>query len=335
MRASPIGRGTHALACGGIAGAFSLFLAHINQGPTDLRQVLFAGRALLRGMDPYPLIGPAGAFPWGNAFYYPLPAALLIAPVAFLPEALAEALFMAGSVGLLAYGLERDGVHRLALLLAAPVGVAIQVAQWTMLLSAAALVPSLAFVWIAKPNFALPFLLSRTSRRALVSFGLGSALLCLVAVAIVPTWPAEWLRAVRGATHMRPPVLAPFVGPLLLVGLLRWKDPDIRLILATACIPQTAGLYNAVPILLAARNRGEVRWLVAWSWIAATAERLAMDRLAGESEYDVVCAISVLLLYLPAVWMVLRRAGRPSRATAEHIRPAALAADRPVVILAP
>lgn len=302
-----------ALAIGLATAAFSLFMAVVQPGPTDLAQVLYASRALLRGVDPYPLIGPGGPFHWAYPFYYPAPAALLVAPIAFLPTAVAEAVFVGLSIGLLAFALMQGGRHRLLLLLAAPVGMAIKVAQWSPLAAAAFTFPALAWLWAAKPNFAIPFLLSRPSKRAFLSFGIGALALSLVALWIAPAWPLEWFRAMRSAIEMRPPVLAPYVGPLLFVLLWRWRDPDARLLLLTACVPQSLWIYNAVPALLVAHTRDECWRMVAWSWLAAFAQQRAIDTLPGGGlRYDAACAIQAALFYLPAAWMVLRRRVTPA-----------------------
>ncbi len=310
----PLARDAARACAVGAAGAVvSLGIAWLRLGPTDLAQVLFAARALLRGLDPYPLVGPGRVFDWQYPLYYPAPAALVLTPIAFLPTALAQALFAGVSVGLLAFGLLRtSGRTRLPLLLAAPVILSVKFGQWGPLLTAAFLLPSLAWVWAAKPNFAIPFLLARPNRRSIAVFVAGGLVLGLVALAIAPAWPLEWWRAARSASYMRPPVLAPWVGPLILFALWRWRDPDARLLLAAACIPQTIWLYNAVPVLLVARTSEESWRLVAWSWAAALVQTQAIYGLPGVAlAYDGGTIAQAALFYLPAVWLVLRRDWSP------------------------
>src|SRR5262245_40297270 len=69
----------------------------------DFGQTWFAARAVLSGHDPYSLIGPGRAFEWPAPWFYPLPAALVAAPLAPLPEIRAMTLFAVISVGLFAW----------------------------------------------------------------------------------------------------------------------------------------------------------------------------------------------------------------------------------------
>lgn len=284
--------------------AYSLMFADRR---SDFDQLLYAGQQLLRGVDPYPLFGYHGG--WGAfPLFYPLPAVVLALPFSALPVIVARAAFMGVSFGLLAWGLLRSGRNLFPLLLAEPVYAAIANAQWTPILTAAYLIPSLAWVWAAKPNFALPFLLARPTRRMTLAFVAGAGVLLGITLALQPGWIAEWLAAVRHPAMIRPLLLSPFGGFLLAAALLRWRDRDARLLFGLACVPQTLWTYNALPVLLLARDRRQAWIMAGLSWAASAAQNVAIERVPGVMKYEAAVAATLVLFYLPAVWLVLCRA---------------------------
>ena len=78
----------------------------------DFDQLWFAAQALFRGADPYAAVLQArGRLTY--PLYYPLPAVVLVAPLALLPLGTARLAF-AGACGFLTgFGLSRLGSHRL------------------------------------------------------------------------------------------------------------------------------------------------------------------------------------------------------------------------------
>jgi hypothetical protein len=65
----------------------------------DLKVFLGAGRAVLRGQNPYPSPHAGALLAQGNAFVYPAPAALALVPLAVLPYALAAVIWTAVCLG--------------------------------------------------------------------------------------------------------------------------------------------------------------------------------------------------------------------------------------------
>lgn len=277
---------------------------------SDLEPLLAGARALLDGQNPYAAIRPGPGLPWGYPLYYPLPALVLVLPFALLPAVLAHVLFAGLSFGLLGYGILRTGRHRLPMLLSWPVLYAVAQSQWSPLLTAAYLLPWLALIWAAKPNFALPFLVARPTRRMLVAFGVGGVVLAAVSFALMPGWLAEWLAVAQHAVYIRPLLLAPFGGFLLALALLRWRDADARLLFGLACVPQTAWTYNGVPVYLLASTTAESWHLVLLGWLAGIGQTLlaywAQDQPVPV-RYEIAIAATLALFYLPALWLVLRR----------------------------
>jgi hypothetical protein len=177
--------------------------------------------------------------------------------------------------------------------------------QWSPLLVAAAVLPWLGFVWTAKPTIGGALFAGYPSRAA----SWGAVTMVLVSVLAWPTWPGEWLNAVRHAEHLRPLVARPG-GALLLLALFRWREPEARLLAALACVPQTAGLYESLPLFLIPRDKGEGYLLAALSYVPAFELWVLNPHAASgplESVIEAKWPLLFLSLYLPALVMVLRR----------------------------
>lgn len=276
---------------------------------SDFAQVWFSARALLHGHDPYSLVGPGRAFEWPANLYYPLPAALIATPVAALTRVTAEASFVGVSAAALAWVFTRFGITGL-LMLASPAAVmALQVGQWSPLLTAAVFVPSLRGLYAAKPTVGFALWCVRPTRGAII----GGGLLVVATLLLQPAWPLEWIRALRttnvlgnGRVPYTPPALHG-VGPAIVLSLLRWRRPEARLLFTLSLIPQSPILYETLPLLLVGKHWGEVTWMVAAGWISLLAVFLMGNAFPTVANSQVSGQAILLLLYLPAVLMVLRR----------------------------
>jgi hypothetical protein len=76
-----------------------------------------------------------------------------------------------------------------------------------------------------------------------------------LSIAVMPGWPLQWREALS-ANIASVPALLPG-GFLLLLGLVHWRSPEARLLAALACVPQTIGYYEMLPLFLIPRRRGE------------------------------------------------------------------------------
>src|SRR6185312_6391081 len=93
-----------AVGCGVLAyAAFRRTPDHV----ADFDQLWYGARALLGGRDPYAEVGPGRAFDFPWPLYYPLPALLLVVPLAGMPLLVARAVFVALGAGVVAYALTR------------------------------------------------------------------------------------------------------------------------------------------------------------------------------------------------------------------------------------
>lgn len=298
-----------------IAAAIGLFAAIISWiathragfGTPDFHWWYVGARALLDGRNPYAAVPEA----IGSEFrlFHPLPAVLLTVPLAGLPPDWALSIFSAICSAVLAFAVTRTSYELLPLFLSASFAHAAIMGQWSLILTAAFLIPWLAFVGAAKPNVGIAMIASSLSWRAAAAM-LTFALLSLIAM---PTWPREWIAQLPNSPYHFSPLRAPG-GFLLLLALLRWRRPEARLVMAMAIVPQSPFVYEALPLFLVARNRFEVYALVIGSDLALGAYALA-DRAAVAAFFRMNSLAMLITMYLPTLVLVLRR---PNEGTVPH-----------------
>lgn len=293
-----------AVAIGGFAAAISWLATHRpGFGIPDFHSWWLAARALVDGLDPYAVVPQEVGF----GFFYPLPAAVLTIPLAYVRPDIALALFSAVSTALLAWAVTRDSYDRLPLFLSASFAHAAVMGQWSLLLTAAILIPRLGITAAAKPNLGLA-LLGYT-----LSWRLALAIIAFTGLTIVlsPEWPARWIASLR-ASEFHPAPLQLAGGFLVLLALLRWRRPEARLLAVMGVVPQSPFVYEALPLFVVPRSRLETYVLVIGSDLAFGAYALA--RGAERASFFRLTGIAVVLgMYFPALIMVLRR---PNEGTA-------------------
>ena len=286
-----------ALAAGLAAGLCALlFYRGRPLAVSDFDTIWAGARALRAHQDPYAAIQSP---PWPWDLRYPLPAVLVSLPLSYLSLAAARATLAAVGVGCLAWGLTRRAWWPLIALASGQVFVAVQSVQWTPLLAAGLLIAPLQALWSIKPTTGLALFAAEPNRSAV----LGGVGLLALAFLVWPHWLDGFLAAAHRAPH-RPPVLRPG-GALLLLGLLRWRSPEGRLLATLALVPLTPHLYEAVPLLLVARTRRELLALAACGSLGL----LAVAFLPQGADFDQgpVAWMEILLsCYLPALVVVLR-----------------------------
>jgi len=289
-------------------------------GTPDFHWWYVGARALLDGQNPYAAVPEA----IGSQFrlFHPLPAVLLTVPLAGLPPDWALSIFSAVCSAVLAFAVTRASYERLPLFLSASFAHAAIMGQWSLILTAAFLLPWLAFVGAAKPNVGVALVASSLSWRAAAAM-LAFTLLSLV---VMPTWPREWLAQLPNSPYHFSPLRAPG-GFLLLLALLRWRRPEARLVAALAVVPQSPFVYETLPLFLVARSRFEVYALVIGSDLALGAYALA-DRADVAAFFRTNSLAMLIAMYLPALVLVLRRPNEgtvpPWLERASRILPASL-----------
>jgi hypothetical protein len=221
-----------------------------------------AARALFDGHNPYDVIQAVGAYPFNSPLLYPLPAAIVAAPFSFLRPEVAGALFVGLSSALLAWAMLRDSPYRLPIFLSAPFVQAAILGQWSPLLAAAALMPSLQFLAAAKPTVGLAAWLYKPSLRGII----GGLVLVAIAFLVLPGWLGDWLDATSGMRKYRGPATT-LLGAFLLLGVLRWRRREGRLFIAMSLIPQLPVFYDALMLWLVPSTFWRSLALSAVSWI--------------------------------------------------------------------
>lgn len=278
-------------------------LASDRTGGTDLDPLLAAARAWLSGVDAYTVHADGWTFP----SLHPFPAILLVAPLLWAPidPPIVFATLTAGWWAWTGSGRSVQGFWALptfAWLYAVRMG------QWPLLLIAAALSRSWAGgLLICKPSIGLALFLAYPSWKAVAG---GAVILC-ASIAIWPGWIQSWLHAVSSSHHFVTPITA-HGGPVLLAALWRWRDPEARLLVALACVPQSAFLYDALPLFLIPRSPWEGATLAIGALLMilippALAPGLADPFARYLVERQIHGQWLVWLLYLPCLIMVLRR----------------------------
>jgi hypothetical protein len=240
----------------GIASGVFAFLLHGRSGFwPDFVFPWQAARYLLAGRDPYVALPGNLAEPFESPLLYPLPTVLAAVPVSGLSLPAAGAIVMGLSAALLAFVITREGWHRLWMLGSAPFVMAINLGQWSPLVTVAALEPTIGFLASLKPNIGLAVFAYRPTWRMVI----GGAVVVVLSLVILPRWPIEWLRAVRSLPGHPAPILAVHgAGLVLLLAALRWRTPEGRLLLVSACVPQLLLFADQLPLWLVARTRREM-----------------------------------------------------------------------------
>ena len=254
-------------------------------------------------MNPYDHIGPGKTFPFDYPYLYPLPAAILALPFAWAPLKVAETLFSATGFAALAWVLTRNTTRNPQLWLVtslAMIAVVTRV-QWDALMMVGVLSPALGFLLAAKPTIGAALFCAYPSTRALVS----GAVMVLMTLLLWPWWVREWLATLPSATHMVALVSLPG-GPLVLLGLLRWRRPEARLLVALACTPHTPAMYDVLPLFLAVRRWWEGVLLSALTYVAYLYLWPPDFRSFDELSY-LRAQRHLWVLYMPCIAMVLLR----------------------------
>jgi len=271
---------------------------------SDVAPVWAGARALVHGHDPYASVGPGRAFDTTFPLMYPMTAVLALTPLALVSLRWCEPLFVAAGVALFAWAVtnERRLSPAVVALVSLPALMALQAAQWSLLLTGAALLPAAGFLLVAKPTIGLALFGAFPSRRAAI----GCALLVAASFLISPGWVGEWRAGFVTVPHIVAPITR-WGGPLLLLALTKWKRADARLLVGLACVPQTTALYETIPLFLVAET-----WPQAWALWA-----LAIVAYVGQWATGPYPSVSahwfagqqwiVAVMYLPCLAVVLTR----------------------------
>lgn len=288
-----------ALACG----YFTFVTARPAYVTTDYEYLWRAARLWASGVDPY-VVKPRAAWlhlwPLFDPLFYPLPGVMFAGLFAAWPLAISQVVFVTLASAFLAWRMSRRALWPLLIFVTPSFWMAAFLGQWSPWLTLAALVPNVGFLLACKPTIGLACFCYRPTWRAVVS----GCLIVVLSLALMPSWPWEWLDNLKWVQRHPPAILVPG-GWFLALAALRWRQREARLLLAMACVPQLLFFADQLPLFLVSRTRREAILftatgaLVGAIWVARHFMRYAAVQLTGP--------YVLLGCYLPALWIVLRR----------------------------
>jgi hypothetical protein len=282
--------------------ATGVLLLAIHRSESDFDLLWYSARHLVNGRDPYPLWREH----WKYPLYYPLPAVLMAVPFAWLPLVLARTVYGVAVGALFGAALQGQPWWRWSVLLSGAYVYAALRAQPNQALLAAALMPTLGGLFTMKPNSGLVLFAAYPSRKAVV----GSIAILAVSLTILPRWPIEWHQAVHGTLVIQPAIQRPW-GWLLLLGLVRWREPRGRLLAALAVVPLNSLPHETLALCLIPASGAEMAIYCLGTWIATAATmeaRLVAPTL--EAAQRLVWPWLLGAVYLPMLVCVLRPSAR-------------------------
>ncbi|MEQ1693564.1 MAG: hypothetical protein ABMA00_19905, partial [Gemmatimonas sp.] len=158
----------------------------------------------------------------------------------------------------------------------------------------------------AKPNMAVAYVASLRTWRQVRWLGGICLIVSTVSLIVRPSWPAEWLGALRQMEYVVSPIMRPY-GVLFALALFKWRRTDARIFLALVCVPQTPSLYDLLPLFVVLRTPREVSILsllthALFLAIVVSGPFASFDRYAYELGY-----LATFVVYLPVMIMLLRR----------------------------
>ena len=294
-------RAGFAIAVGTIAAIWAAWLRAEHPGVTsDLSQVLWGAEAWLTGLDPYLVVGRTAHLP--VPLLYPFPAILIVLPLAALQhEVVVFAIWTFIGTTWLTWALLECGVTpRLIAVLSPAFIMSVQAGQWTPMLMAAGVSRWGGWVLAAKPTTALWWLAYRPRHV------IGVAVAGAISIAVWPTWPWSWLPVLQESPYTTWLMTKPAAW-LVLLALVRWREPEARLLAAMVLVPHTTLVYETLPLFLVSRTwlQGGVLWLGS---MVAVAGHQAMGPYADGAAWSSASGTwLVWCVYLPALGMLLAR----------------------------
>ena len=281
-----------ALAIGMIAGIM-VYPWQSRAYTSELYPRFCAARALLSGADPYKT---CEVYYRGElAAEYPLTTILAFVPLSFFRNRVAASIFWAISNSLLAFAIFRRGKpYHWLIFLSGTYWVAFAWQQFSVIITAAMLLPELLPLALLKPQIGLPVILTNLTRRRLIACAIFVALTFIV----FPTWLLSWWQRSNNYDGLIPLITLP-LGPLILLALRRWREPDSRFLLLMACMPQRV-LSDTTMLLLLPKTARQMFLLCLLSWIPGF-----LTYYGPGCTPEIAVHLSIVFVYLPLLAMQL------------------------------
>jgi hypothetical protein len=255
-----------------------------------------AARHLLAGRNPYDF----------DTLLYPLPVAIVVVPLAGLDPVFGAATFAGLGIIALVYGLlRRFGWPGLAMLASPAFFLGFYYLQWSPYIVAGALLPWLGAIGAAKPNVALATFAYRPNVPTIV----GGVVMLVLAFVLVPTWVTDWLGDIGRQSAPHTASVGWPLGAVGLLGALRWRTPQGRVLLVATLSPLNPQIYDHLAFWLVARNWRESAFLsvCAWAGFLSFLATAPHDLTRDASPAQIAVSLGV---NLPATIIVLRQRNR-------------------------
>ena len=273
------------------AGIFFSFLRRNTvRSPNDFGWAVSTAKALISGIDPYGGI-------LRDTVPYPLPVAIFGLPFVWTDEITATDIFVGISISILVFGILINGkAWQLLILASAPLVFAVEVGQWSPLITASWFWPELAGVLtLVKPQTALPILLARFRWQSVV---VGSFVL-VISLFVMPLWPWKWWMLASGYKFYQMPVLAAF-GMFLLLFLLYFSEAEARLLFFVSILPYRS-IYDLASLALIPQNAWQMIIYVVLSWLYLFSIQLWGINITPFALH-LLCLTFILITYPKKVW---------------------------------
>src|SRR5690606_5164575 len=135
-----------------------------------------------------------------------------------------------------------------------------------------------------------------------------AGLALVLSVAVLPSWPWDWIRNLR-TLEGHPPPLFTLGGSFIWLALFRWRLPEARLLLAMGAVPQLLFFADQLPLWLVPRTRQQTTFLSGMSLIGYGAFYLTLEQ--GVRYVPAAEPFVLGFIYLPALILVFRHRAEP------------------------
>lgn len=267
---------------------FQIVYRQIVSAGDDFYFPLCGARMLLAGGDPYAACHVVFDHEYPQN---PMTTILVAMPFAWLGDTAGGIAIFSTSVGLLVYGIMRFGhPWQLLIFTGLPFWHSFYAQQWSVLFAAIYMIPALLPLAIAKPQLAIPLVLTKLTRKRLI----GILFFFLLSVAVYPSWLVKWLPQALGTYGGFVPALV-FPGVLLLLVFINWRKPESRFLGFFAISPQSK-FYDQTMLWLLMDRPWKMVVLSLCSWLAPVLYTLYPF---SPALWIVICE------YMPALVMVV------------------------------
>ena len=283
---------------GGAAFWYTHRMAYLNGH--DFGYVWRGAQALANGDNPWAFLKGGLPYGVGGPLLYPPPAVVLALPLTVLNVYAAAGVFFGVSAALFAFALSQVGWWRLWVLVGPGMVYSFLAVNFPPLVAASMLLPAVGWLAVLKPTLGIVSLAYRPRLVTIVAIGA----LAVASFIIFPTWLADALgeQAKHSLALHRPPITFP-LGFLGLVGLLRWRTSEGRLLAAFTLVPVSVFPYDSLLLFLIPRTPRHLAILLITSWITAPAA-LGANPEATPTELLVCTTILQLGVVVPCAVMV-------------------------------